>query len=123
MPLFTNPQLVNELCVVIADHVRHSVGHLDSVAGLEARGFLFGPQVAIQLGVPFVPIRKKGKLPGATIEAAYQKEYGEDIVEIQEGAIKQGDVVFLIDDLLATGGTLRVGFSLIKRRTNTFPQN
>ncbi|CCD62975.1 Adenine phosphoribosyltransferase [Caenorhabditis elegans] len=113
MPLFTNPQLVNELCVVIADHVRHTVGHVDSVAGLEARGFLFGPQVAIQLGVPFVPIRKKGKLPGATIEASYVKEYGEDRVEIQEGAIKNGDIVFLIDDLLATGGTLRAATDLV----------
>ncbi|CAI5438816.1 unnamed protein product [Caenorhabditis angaria] len=115
MPLFGDPALVNELCVVIADHIRHTTGQIDSVAGLEARGFLFGPQVAIQLGVPFIPIRKQGKLPGSTINASYIKEYGEDRVEIQEGVIKNGDRVFLIDDLLATGGTLRAAADLVKK--------
>ncbi|CAB3408980.1 unnamed protein product [Caenorhabditis bovis] len=115
MPLFTNPQLVNELCVVVADHIRHSVGQVDGIAGLEARGFLFGPQIAIQLGVPFVPIRKKGKLPGSTVQASYVKEYGEDIVEIQEGSVKKGQRVVIIDDLLATGGTLRAASDLIQK--------
>lgn len=77
MPLFKDPKLVDDLCKAIANHFRskHPEG-VDAVAGLEARGFLFGPQVAMDLGVAFVPIRKKGKLPGETIEASYAKEYG-----------------------------------------------
>ncbi|CAD6196206.1 unnamed protein product [Caenorhabditis auriculariae] len=122
MPLFADPVLVNELCIAIADHIRNSIGHIDAIAALEARGFLFGPQVAIHLGVRFVPIRKKGKLPGQTLQASYIKEYGEDIVEIQHDALKSGDKVFLIDDLLATGGTLRAAIDLIAKSGATVSQ-
>ncbi|CAI4226534.1 unnamed protein product [Auanema sp. JU1783] len=113
MPLFQQPKLVDKMCRVIADYCKGK--NIQAVAGLEARGFLFGPQVAILLDVPFVPIRKKGKLPGKCISASYVKEYGEDVVEIQEDAVKPGWRILLVDDLLATGGTLRAAIDLIKK--------
>lgn len=75
----------------------------DIVVGLEARGFLFGPSLALALGAGFVPIRKKGKLPGPTETAGYEKEYGKDLFEIQKEAIKQGQRVLIVDDIIATG--------------------
>ncbi|CAD5205657.1 unnamed protein product [Bursaphelenchus okinawaensis] len=111
LPIFNHPKLVQELCEKIAENYR---GKVDAVAGLEARGFLLGPQVSINLGVPFVPIRKKGKLPGETIHATYKKEYGEDIIEIQKNVLPPHSRVLLVDDLLATGGTLKAAFDLLK---------
>lgn len=75
----------------------------DIVVGLEARGFLFGPSLALALGAGFVPIRKKGKLPGPTVMAGYEKEYGKDLFEIQKDAIKKGQRVLIVDDIIATG--------------------
>jgi adenine phosphoribosyltransferase len=89
--------------------------HIDAVAGLEARGFILGGAVAHQLSKGFVPVRKKGKLPAATIEQAYQLEYGEAIVEIHDDAVAPGDKVLIVDDLLATGGTAEAGIKLIER--------
>ncbi len=89
--------------------------HIDAVVGIEARGFILGGAVAHELGRGFVPIRKKGKLPGKTIGQDYQLEYGTDRVEIHEDAIKKGDRVLLIDDLIATGGTAEAGIELIRR--------
>lgn len=88
---------------------------IDKVVGLEARGFILGGAIAHQLGTGFVPIRKKGKLPGATISQAYTLEYGEAIVEIHDDAITAGERILLVDDLLATGGTAQAGISLIER--------
>ena len=88
---------------------------IDKVVGLEARGFILGGAVAHQLGKGFVPIRKKGKLPGAVISEEYQLEYGEAIVEIHDDAIAPGEKVLLVDDLLATGGTAEAGIRLIER--------
>ncbi|MFO1176416.1 MAG: adenine phosphoribosyltransferase [Paracoccaceae bacterium] len=88
---------------------------IDKVVGLEARGFILGGAVAHQLTVGFVPIRKKGKLPGATVSQAYKLEYGEAIMEIHEDALKPGDKVLLVDDLLATGGTAEAGIRLVER--------
>ncbi|WP_424969048.1 adenine phosphoribosyltransferase [Dinoroseobacter sp. S76] len=88
---------------------------IDKVAGLEARGFILGGAVAHQLSVGFLPIRKKGKLPGATIEQDYALEYGEATVEIHDDALQPGERVLLVDDLLATGGTARAGIQLIER--------
>ncbi|KAK6017540.1 putative adenine phosphoribosyltransferase [Ostertagia ostertagi] len=82
-------------------------------------GFLFGPVVAILLGVPFVPIRKQGKLPGECLQASYVKEYGEDVIEIQKDAISAGWKVVIIDDLLATGGTLKAAVDLIEKANAT----
>lgn len=88
---------------------------IDKVVGLEARGFILGGAIAHQLTLGFVPIRKKGKLPGATLSQAYTLEYGEAVMEVHEDAIQPGEKVLLVDDLLATGGTAEAGIKLIER--------
>uniref|UniRef100_A0AC35TUI5 Adenine phosphoribosyltransferase n=1 Tax=Rhabditophanes sp. KR3021 TaxID=114890 RepID=A0AC35TUI5_9BILA len=118
MPILKNPKLTADLCLAIAKN--YSNEGITAVAGCEARGFLFGVQVAIHLNVPFVPIRKKGKLPGKCVSASYLKEYGEDIVEVQEDAFQKGDKVLIIDDLLATGGTMNAAIQVIEK-AGAFP--
>ena len=88
---------------------------IDKVAGIEARGFILGGAVAHQLSAGFVPIRKKGKLPHATVRIAYSLEYGIDEMEMHEDAVRPGERVILVDDLIATGGTAAAAVSLIKR--------
>lgn len=88
---------------------------IDRIVGLEARGFILGGAIAHQLSLGFVPIRKKGKLPGKTIEQAYQLEYGEAVMEIHDDALQPGERVLVVDDLLATGGTAEAGVKLIER--------
>ena len=90
-------------------------GEIDYVAGIEARGFILGGAVAHSLGRGFIPIRKKGKLPGATISQSYTLEYGEAVVEVHDDAMQPGEKVLLVDDLLATGGTAEAGIRLIER--------
>jgi adenine phosphoribosyltransferase len=85
------------------------------VAGLDARGFIIGSVVAYELGVGFVPIRKKGKLPFTTVEETYELEYGSATVELHTDAVKPGDRVLLIDDLIATGGTMMAGARLLEK--------
>jgi adenine phosphoribosyltransferase len=75
----------------------------DVIVGLEARGFLFGPSLALRLNCAFVPVRKRGKLPGPTNTASYKKEYGEDFFQMQSDAIKEGQRVLIVDDIIATG--------------------
>jgi adenine phosphoribosyltransferase len=88
---------------------------IDRVVGLEARGFILGGAIAHQLSLGFVPIRKKGKLPGKTIEQSYTLEYGEAIMEVNDDALMAGERVLLVDDLLATGGTAEAGIKLVER--------
>ncbi|MEM1236672.1 MAG: adenine phosphoribosyltransferase [Pseudomonadota bacterium] len=88
---------------------------IDKVVGLEARGFILGGAIAHQLSKGFVPIRKKGKLPGTTISQEYQLEYGEAIMEVHDDALQPGERILLVDDLLATGGTAEAGIKLIER--------
>ncbi len=88
---------------------------IDKVVGLEARGFILGGAIAHQLTVGFVPVRKKGKLPGATISQEYKLEYGEAIMELHSDALQPGEKVLMVDDLLATGGTAEAGIKLIER--------
>ena len=88
---------------------------IDTVVGLEARGFILGGAIAHQLSAGFVPIRKKGKLPGTTIRQAYTLEYGEAIVELHADAVQAGERILLVDDLLATGGTAAAGITLLER--------
>ena len=85
------------------------------VAGIEARGFIFGAGVAIALGVGFIPIRKKGKLPGETIGQNYALEYGVDTIEIHADVLDRNDKVLLVDDLIATGGTAIAAVGLLRR--------
>ena len=87
----------------------------DVVAGLDARGFILGAVIAYELGVGFVPIRKKGKLPFTTVEETYELEYGSATVELHTDAVKPGDRVLLIDDLIATGGTMTAGMKLLEK--------
>jgi adenine phosphoribosyltransferase len=88
---------------------------LDKIAGIEARGFIFGAALAYALGKGFVPIRKKGKLPAETIGHDYELEYGTDRIEIHTDAIEQGEKVLLVDDLIATGGTANAACTLIEK--------
>lgn len=88
---------------------------LDAVVAMDARGFIVGGAVAYKLGLPFVPIRKKGKLPGKTLVEAYSLEYGDAVVEIHEDSLSHGERVLLVDDLIATGGTAVAGAKLIHR--------
>jgi len=88
---------------------------IDKVVGVEARGFIFGAALAHKIGAGFVPVRKKGKLPHKTISATYQLEYGTDTLEIHKDAVKRGERILIIDDLLATGGTVRAVIDLVKQ--------
>lgn len=97
---------------LIAPYLDH---HVDAIVAMDARGFIIGGAVAYRLQLPFIPIRKKGKLPGRTIAEAYSLEYGEAVVEIHDDAFTAGTRVLLIDDLLATGGTAVAGVNLIER--------
>ncbi|ONG28477.1 adenine phosphoribosyltransferase, partial [Escherichia coli] len=94
---------------------RYKNAGITKVVGTEARGFLFGAPVALGLGVGFVPVRKPGKLPRETISETYDLEYGTDQLEIHVDAIKPGDKVLVVDDLLATGGTIEATVKLIRR--------
>jgi adenine phosphoribosyltransferase len=87
----------------------------DAIAGLDARGFIIGSVVAYELNIGFVPIRKKGKLPFTTVQESYELEYGSATVEMHTDAVKPGDRVVLIDDLIATGGTMMAGRRLLER--------
>lgn len=90
-------------------------GAVEAVVGIEARGFILGGAVAEKLGTGFVPIRKKGKLPARTIGQDYTLEYGVDVIEMHEDAIRKGERVLLVDDLIATGGTAEAAVKLIRK--------
>lgn len=93
---------------------RYSEFKIDKVVGIEARGFILGAPLAYMLGVGFVPVRKKNKLPAETVRQEYQLEYGTDVIEIHKDAITQGERVLLMDDLLATGGTAEAAINLVQ---------
>ncbi len=103
-------EVVEALAAAAAD-----LGGVDVVAGVEARGFVFGPPVAMELGVGFVPIRKQGKLPAEVHAASYSLEYGTATLEVHVDAIAPGQRVLLVDDVLATGGTLGAADQLVRR--------
>ena len=111
--LFADPvgfaRAVDELIAPYLDR------HVEAIVAMDARGFILGGAAAYRLGLPFVPIRKKGKLPGSTLSEAYSLEYGEAIVEIHDDVLSPGTKVLLIDDLLATGGTAIAGVKLLER--------
>ena len=93
---------------------RYKDEKIDVVVGIESRGFIFGAVLAYKLGIGFVPIRKPGKLPHKTISAEFEKEYGKDKMEIHEDAIKKGEKVLVVDDLLATAGTSSASIKLVE---------
>jgi adenine phosphoribosyltransferase len=101
----------------VIDHLagRYRSANVDVVVGVESRGFIFGGVLAQQLGAGFVPVRKRGKLPARTIEEEYELEYGRDVLAVHEDAIRTGQRVLAVDDLLATGGTMGATLRLIER--------
>jgi adenine phosphoribosyltransferase len=104
MPIFVQPSLHESLLRALELHISKTYHQKpDIIVGLEARGFLFGPSLALRLGSGFVPVRKKGKLPGPTETASYKKEYGEDYFQVQSDAVKPGQRVLIVDDIIATG--------------------
>ncbi|XP_067465328.1 adenine phosphoribosyltransferase [Thunnus thynnus] len=114
-PLLKNPKALTAVIDLFEEHVRKNYPEVELIVGLDARGFLFGPLLAQRLGIGFVLVRKKGKLPGTTVSVAYDLEYGKAEAEIQEDAVAPGQKVLLIDDLLATGGTLFAACELMKK--------
>jgi len=111
--LIGNKEKFKEVIDGLAD--RYADKKIDAVLAMESRGFIFGGALAYKLRAGFVPVRKKGKLPHKTYKAAYSLEYGEDILEAHRDAIKPGARVLLIDDLLATGGTLGAVIDIVKK--------
>ncbi|MEY3944235.1 MAG: Adenine phosphoribosyltransferase [Pseudomonadota bacterium] len=114
-PLLQNPRVFRVLIDAFVHRYMDPALRPDIVAGLDARGFILGSVVAYELGLGFVPIRKKGKLPFTTVEETYELEYGSATVELHTDAIQPGQRVLLIDDLIATGGTMMAGKRLIER--------
>ena len=112
-PLLANPRVFR----VLIDQFVHRYFDVNpsAIAGLDARGFIIGSVIAYELNIGFLPIRKKGKLPFTTVEETYELEYGSATVEIHTDAVKPGDRVVLIDDLIATGGTMMAGRRLLER--------
>ncbi|NWX93059.1 APT phosphoribosyltransferase, partial [Nothoprocta pentlandii] len=116
-PLLKDPAAFGALLDLLEAHLRASFPHIDFIAGecLDSRGFLIGPPLAQRLGIGFVLIRKKGKLPGPTESVSYTLEYGKAELEIQSDAVEPGQKVVVVDDLLATGGTMRAACELLAR--------
>jgi adenine phosphoribosyltransferase len=113
-PLLKDKKAFREAIDKLAEHYKGKA--IDVVVSNEARGFIVGAPLAYALGAGFVPIRKKGKLPGKCVELTYQKEYEKDAIEMHEDAINKGQNVLLIDDLLATGGTVKANIELIEKQ-------
>ena len=111
--LLQDPKAFKEICQIFFN--RYVNEKVDKIVGIDARGFLFGSVLAVELGIGFVPIRKKGKLPYKTISESYTLEYGEETIEIHEDAIDRGDRIVIIDDLMATGGTIAASAALVEK--------
>ncbi|KAI0002958.1 phosphoribosyltransferase-like protein [Russula compacta] len=121
-PLFRNPLAFESLITHLTHHlVCYTIPtspnkKIDVVIGLDARGFLLGPVIALRLGAAFVPVRKRGKLPGECVQAAYEKEYGTDVFEMQADAIAPGQTVVIVDDIIATGGSAAAAGELVAKQ-------
>jgi len=118
LPLFSSIDLHRDL----VDAFEVQIGELfgadkkpDVIVGLDARGFLFGPSIALRIGAGFVPVRKEGKLPGKIETAKYEKEYGTDVFAMQSDAIEAGQKVLVVDDLIATGGSAAAAGALVRK--------
>ncbi len=112
-PIFLDPKLYE---AVINDFVKFSKGKVDAVCGIESRGYLFGIAIAVALEVPFILIRKKGKLPPPFIGEKYDLEYGSSEIEMRVGHVKEGQRILIHDDLLATGGTTEAAAKLVEKQ-------
>lgn len=112
-PMLQQPKLFRAVVDLFVD--RHSKQKPDAIIGIDARGFIFAGAVAYQLGVAFVPVRKKGKLPYKTVEETYELEYGRETLSMHIDAVKAGDRVVIVDDVLATGGTAGAAGRLVEQ--------
>lgn len=115
-PILLNPELVKQTVDALAQPFKNQ--GIDAIAGVESRGYLFGLLMAQSLGVPFIMIRKEGKLPAKTIKESYDLEYGSATIEVHEDAIEKNSNVLIHDDLLATGGTAMAAAKLISQKAN-----
>jgi adenine phosphoribosyltransferase len=111
--LIKDEQGLRDTCQRLYDHYKNE--DIDIIAGIESRGFIFGTAMAMLMKKGFVPIRKKGKLPAETASQEYELEYGVDQIEVHKDAIKKGDRVLIVDDLLATGGTMKAACQLVEK--------
>ncbi|KGN33332.1 adenine phosphoribosyltransferase [Knoellia sinensis KCTC 19936] len=112
-PLLGDGHAFREVIRGLAARHTGSPSRIDAVAGVEARGFIIGAALALELGVGFVPVRKAGKLPGDTVQRSYDLEYGTATIEVHSDAVADGDRVLLVDDVLATGGTAIAAWDLL----------
>ncbi len=112
-PLLKDPEAFGYIVREIKDHFKEK--GIKYIAGIEARGFIFGSVLAYEMGIGFIPIRKKGKLPYKTVSITYSLEYGESSLEVHEDALDKGDKVLIVDDLLATGGTTKATYDLLTK--------
>jgi len=119
-PILKDPQLFRLAVDTFAD--RHQNKKLKAVVGIDARGFIFAGAVAYKLGIGFIPVRKKGKLPWQTVAASYTLEYGSETTEMHVDAIAKGDNIIIIDDLLATGGTAMAAATLVTKLGGTIAE-
>ncbi len=111
-PLLADPEAFGAVIDGLVDLAR-AAGSVDAILGVEARGFLFGPAIALRLGVAFVPVRKAGKLPSESFSTSYDLEYGSATMEMHVDALRAGSRVLVVDDVLATGGTLLAATDLV----------
>lgn len=114
-PLLGNGEALRASIALFVEQHREDDPKLDKIVGVESRGFIFGAAIAHELGIGFVPVRKVGKLPHSSIAESYSLEYGTNTLEIHEDAIKSGENVLIVDDLLATGGTMAASCKLVER--------
>ena len=115
MPVLEDPRGLNILMKALELALPVAADGFDTIAGLEARGFLFGPALAAHLGKGFIPLRKAGKLPPQTVSESYTLEYGEASIEVEADAIGDGERVLVVDDLIATGGSAHAAAQLIEK--------
>ncbi|MFP4380100.1 MAG: adenine phosphoribosyltransferase [Candidatus Sumerlaeia bacterium] len=112
-PLLGNAEAFRYTVDLLAD--RYSDKKIDKIAGIESRGFIFGGALAVRLGCGFIPVRKPGKLPWETISQSYELEYGTNTLEIHKDALEKGEKILILDDLLATGGTVEATAQIIEK--------
>lgn len=115
MPIFADPVAFETLISALENHIKSTHDIVDVIVGLDARGFLFGPTLALRLKAAFVPVRKQGKLPGDCVIEEYTKEYGKDVFCAQADAIKPGQKVLIVDDICATGNSAAAAGRIVKK--------
>ena len=112
-PILLDMNLYGKVISIFVERIREL--NIDAIVGVESRGFWFGPSIAHKLNIPFIPIRKKGKLPGETFSYSYDLEYGSATIEVQKDSLSKGACVLIHDDLLATGGTAKAAAELVNQ--------